>query len=187
MSKYTKLVPVPSKDSMNTGLSSCPTSYIERNFGAPVPRKNVTSKCQSPTVAAWKRVIKTRDVGPFQATGHVRFLEVLAKAFATLENANPDLYARIGNLGCLCVRWVRGKPGIYSNHSWGLAIDLTIDGILDERGDDKVQAGLLEVYAAFKKHKLFWGAEFQTEDGMHFEASSELVMEWIRSGTFMTP
>ncbi|NPT47993.1 hypothetical protein GNZ12_43250 [Paraburkholderia sp. 1N] len=29
-----------------------------------------------------------------------------------------------------------------SNHSWGTAVDLTIAGVLDTRGDNKVQVGL---------------------------------------------
>ena len=112
--------------------------------------------------------METKDVGPFSATGHYKFLEVLERAFRVLKRDNPDLHDRLGSAGCLCIRWVRGSKSVVSNHSFGLAIDLTIDGFLDTRGDNATQRGLFEVYKVFKDHGLFWGAEFKTEDSMHF-------------------
>jgi len=40
---------------------------------------------------------------------------------------------------------------------------------------------MLDLYAVAKKHKLFWGATFGTEDAMHFEASEELIREWVKA------
>lgn len=184
MSKYTDALPSPERASINTGIAPCPTAYLEREFGLPRPRSSIKPTCQPPTVAKWKRVMETKDVGPFSATGHYKFLEVLERAFRVLKRDNPDLYDRLGSAGCLCIRWVRGSKSVVSNHSFGLAIDLTIDGLLDTRGDNATQRGLFEVYKVFKGHGLFWGAEFKTEDSMHFEASAALVQSWIKNGTF---
>ena len=75
----------------------------------------------------------------------------------------------------LCARLVRGSTSASSNHSWGTAIDLTLDGVLDQRGDGRVQVGLTRIAPIFNRHSWFWGAGFRTEDGMHFEASDELL------------
>jgi len=55
---------------------------------------------------------------------------------------------------------------------------------LDARGNGKVQVGCLELNrffvadgAATGEH-CFWGAGFPTEDGMHFEASDQLIRIW---------
>lgn len=122
--------------------------------------------------------METRVIGPFRATGHRLFLSVLEDLHREIERVNPALYAALGTAGVLCVRHVRGVPGVLSNHGLGLAIDYTLNGVLDVRGDGKVQRGLLDLYAIAKRFKLFWGAEFRVEDAMHFEASRELVRDW---------
>ena len=40
---------------------------------------------------------------------------------------------------------------------------------------NKVFRGLLEIYPFFHKHCWFGGAEFGTEDAMHFELAEETV------------
>ena len=83
--------------------------------------------------------------------------------------------ADLGTAGMLCCRLVRGSATAISNHSWGTAIDLTLDGVLDVYGDDKVQYGLTLIAPIFNRHGWYWGAAFRTEDGMHFEGSKALV------------
>ena len=78
----------------------------------------------------------------------------------------------------LCCRLMRGSANAISNHSWGTAIDLTLDGVLDQRGDDKVQFGLTLIAPIFNRHGWYWGAGFPTEDGMHFEGSAAKIGEW---------
>jgi hypothetical protein len=75
----------------------------------------------------------------------------------------------------LCARFVRGSTTAISNHAWGTAIDLTLDGVLDRRGDGRVQVGLTRIAPIFNRHSWFWGAGFRTEDAMHFEGSDELI------------
>lgn len=71
-----------------------------------------------------------------------------------------------------------------SNHGLGLAVDFTIEGRLDTRGDGKVLRGMLELYAILKRFGWYWGAEFPVEDSMHFEVSAEKVAEWEKAGEF---
>jgi D-alanyl-D-alanine dipeptidase len=77
-----------------------------------------------------------------------------------------------------CARYVRGSTRNISNHSWGTAIDLTIAGILDPRGDNQIQFGLHLISGAFNSNGWYWGAGFTTEDAQHFEAGSALVQSW---------
>jgi hypothetical protein len=81
-----------------------------------------------------------------------------------------------------CARLVRGSQHSISNHSWGTAIDLTLNGILDRRGDDRVQQGLVDIAPIFNQHGWFWGAGFGTEDAMHFEIGDELIRRWSADG-----
>jgi hypothetical protein len=83
----------------------------------------------------------------------------------------------------LCARLVRGSHDSISNHSWGTAIDLRLNGILDRRGDNRVQQGLVDIAPIFNQHGWFWGAGFGTEDAMHFEISDELIRKWSVDGT----
>lgn len=131
--------------------------------------------------AATRRLIVTKDVGPFSITGLQPFVHLCERVFERVQVAHPDLYAVLGTAGCWCVRRVRGSHSQPSNHAWGTAIDIKIGGVLDARGNGRVQRGLLALYPYFKAEKCFWGAGFRIEDGMHFEASDQLVREWMRN------
>lgn len=176
MSVFTELVACPRPSEINTGLTPCPTNELVRLHG--MPRKTLSEVCRIVQSPYWSAQMETRSVGPFPVTGHRLFLAVLEQLHREIERVNPWLYAALGTAGVLCVRHVRGVPGVLSNHGLGMAIDYTLNGVLDVRGDGRVQRGLLEVYKVAKRFKLFWGAEFRTEDAMHFEASRELVRDW---------
>jgi D-alanyl-D-alanine dipeptidase len=88
------------------------------------------------------------------------------------------VYRVLGTEGMLCARFVRGSTTHISNHSWGSAIDLTIDGVLDARGDKKVLFGCHLLAPIFNAQGWFWGAGFPKEDAMHFEGGSDLVTRW---------
>lgn len=143
----------------------------------------LTSKCNRDNISQKiEHRIVTRDVGPFSLTGLDLFLDVMEKVFAEFKQVNPGAYADLFNGGCLCVRLVRGSKESPSNHSWGTAWDGGFGGMVDSRGDGFCFKGMLDLYAIAKKHKLFWGATFGTEDAMHFEASEELIREWVKAG-----
>jgi D-alanyl-D-alanine carboxypeptidase/Putative peptidoglycan binding domain len=111
-------------------------------------------------------------------------VDVLTAIMADIKVQRRAVYDQLGTAGMLCCRLVRGSATAISNHSWGTAIDLTIDGVLDPRGDDKTQRGLLDIHPIFNAHGFFWGAAFGTEDSMHFEASDQLIRTWAEAGLF---
>jgi hypothetical protein len=90
-------------------------------------------------------------------------VQELRPAVATLERIladvrmhEPEVYDRLGHMGMLCCRFVRGRRSAISNHSWGTAIDLTIDGILDNRGKNRAQRGLMQIYKHYNKKRPLW-------------------------------
>lgn len=177
---YTQIVPAPKASDVNTGVEPCPTQLIIQRRG--MPRRELSSTCMPATSPYWSKRMVTKDVGPFRATGFEPFLDFLASRFALVKRAKPDLYAVLGSAGVLCIRHVRGRPGVLSNHGFGMAWDGKISGIIDPRGDGLVQVGMLELWKIIKCPELYWGVEFRVEDGMHIEASRKLVMDWIQEG-----
>jgi RNA polymerase sigma factor (sigma-70 family) len=172
------LVPAPAPDSINTGLSACSPRTLARLLGSPIlPGQAWPKDCGQVTNPEFRGRIATRSVGPFRVTGESRAIDRLKTALDDLLAHRPALHAALGSAGMMCVRHVRGAPGVPSNHSWGTAIDFTIHGRLDPRGDRKVQQGLLELYPIMHRHGFYWGAEFRIEDGMHFELAEQTVRE----------
>lgn len=181
MSNLLEIVPIPAKPDMNRGKSSCPTAMLVRRFGS--PRARLSDECEGVTAAFWKSRMVTKSVGPFRANGHRLAVALLAKSLAKVKDRHPELYAGLGSAGMLCCRRVRGSTAL-SNHGLGLAIDFNFNGRLDSRGDGKCQRAMLLLYSVMKEDGWYWGAEFPTEDAMHFEVSAEKVQEWIDAGVF---
>jgi hypothetical protein len=181
---YTALIPKPYAKSVNGGRSPLHLRTVLELIGAPcvIPPKNGGG----PEVITNKRLrakIETVQVHDhFKVTGHALMLRALKRGFDRLKVDHPDLYKYLGSAGGLNVRFVRGSTSSWSNHAFGFAVDLTIAGELDQRGDDKTQAGLLVVYSYLKAEGFFWGTEFGIEDSMHYEISDELVREWHKQG-----
>ncbi|MHC5827253.1 MAG: M15 family metallopeptidase, partial [Nostoc sp.] len=134
---------------------------------------DLTENCSTVQDSRLKKLMVAQDVGPFKITGFKPAVSVLKQIFAQVKQENPQLYSQLGTAGMLCVRKVRGGSN-FSNHSWGTAIDIKINQKLDQTGDNKTQGGLKALYPYFQKEKFYWGAQFPTEDSMHFEASKEL-------------
>jgi hypothetical protein len=109
-------------------------------------------------------------------------VESLRKIMQNIQLTDPDLYARINTAGALCVRQIRGTNGRASTHSFGLAVDLNIDGSLDTLGDGKTQLGLTILADFFRSEGWVWGAAWGREDSMHFEVSRQLLDEWVKEG-----
>lgn len=183
---YTSLVPTPADEHINTNMQPCPTAMLIQRHGPPIKPHLLSPSCKPPTNPYWKGAMVTRQVAdsnPYwngRVTGHHCAVELLEESFRELKRVSPDLYPLIGTAGMLCVRHVRGAPGVLSNHGLGMAIDLTIGGKLDKPGDGMCQRGLLGVYAVFKKFGWYWGAEFSDE--MHVECSRSVVRRWIAEG-----
>ncbi len=97
-------------------------------------------------------------------------------------NAVPDIYAKVGTAGAICARFIRGSNTAVSNHSWGTAIDLTLEGQLDPFADGGTQFGLLILAEYFNDEGWFWGAAYNREDSMHFEVGAETLQTWAAAG-----
>ncbi len=148
------------------------------------PRGSYNQKCRSVTNPKLTNLISYENVGPFNVKGLKPAIESLKEVLAEIKESEPEVFEAIGHAGMLCVRYVRGSSTAISNHSWGTAIDLMLDGHIDTRGDNKVQQGLIKIAPIFNKHGWFWGAGFRTEDAMHFEISDEKIRQWHSDGIF---
>lgn len=173
-------VPLPAPETLNHGLTPVRQALMLATFGR--PREALDGECRTVTNPDLARRIATESVGPFHATGLQPALASLRTIFAAVQAHRPDLAGSAGSAGMLCCRLVRGSRNAISNHAWGTAIDLTVNGVLDPRGDDRVQRGLLELAPYFNSAGWYWGAEFRIEDGMHFEVSAELLADWRATG-----
>ena len=127
-------------------------------------------------------MLVTETVGPIRVRMLQPAIDSLQRVFNKIEETDPDLYARINTAGSLCVRQIRGSRGRASTHSFGLSIDLNIDGKLDTLGDGKTQLGLTILADFFRNEGWFWGAAFSREDSMHFEVSRDKIEQWLAEG-----
>ncbi|MGZ2257445.1 peptidoglycan-binding protein [Roseobacter sp. A03A-229] len=148
------------------------------------PRGTYDQTCRNPTNPQIAALMVTADFGPFRATGLKPAVDALKDIMKEIKRDHRDVHDALSTAGMLCCRLVRGSSTAISNHSWGTAIDLKLEGKLDRRGDDRTQEGLLKIRPIFNKHGFFWGAAFSTEDSMHFEASDQLIREWAAGGKF---
>lgn len=182
--EFGALVPIPA--GINPGVSAAEQSTMLEIFGKPC---ELSADCTAVTNRKVRDLLVSRSVGPFRVTGIRPAVDALERIFTRVKAEHPDLFKVVGTAGVLCCRRVRpaaGKPPSknFSNHSWGTAIDLTVKGALDPRGDGKTQLGIAMLAPFFGEEWFFWGAGFKgrSEDAMHFEASDELVREWERNG-----
>jgi len=173
---YTEMMAVPA--GINAGLNSASPATMMKVLGNP---GNPEDTCGTPSPPL-TRLLKTADVGPFRVTGLFPAIDALTRVFSAVKSNKPDLYGLLGTAGMLCVRHVRGSTVNLSNHSWGTAVDITVCGTLTPLGSPTVQRGIVELAPFMHAQRFYWGAGFHRVDGMHFEASNELVMEWKANG-----
>jgi hypothetical protein len=179
----TDLIDVPS--GINSGVSNAKQSTMLTLLGN--PRDQYTDDCQPVTSPRLAALVVFESAGPFRVRGLAPAVAALRSIFAEVATKAPDVHAGLGTAGMLCARLVRGSAHSISNHSWGTAVDLTLNGVLDQRGTGTVQLGLAQIAPVFNDQGWFWGAGFGTEDGMHFEASDELIRRWHAEGRFGAP
>lgn len=180
-STVTRLVAVPT--GINVGVTSAKQATMLGLLGN--PRSNYDDVCREVTNPALKAHMEIGSVGPFRVQGLRPAVASLRDILAEIAVKQPDVHAALGSAGMLCARLVRNTTtGAISNHSWGSAIDVTLDGVLDARGDNLVQEGLTRIAPIFNRHGWFWGAGFRIEDAMHFEAGDGLIRKWHGEGLF---
>lgn len=108
-------------------------------------------------------------------------------------SANDELSMEDNNTSAFCSREVTGKEGVFSNHSYGIAIDINPiqnpyvrgDIVLPEEGDsfldrNNIRKGMIikgdVCYNAFKSRGWTWGGEWNSlKDYQHFEKEVEIL------------
>ncbi len=174
----TRPVPLPAPNIINQGLVSPGNAFMLQKLGHPLTAQNYSSLCQTPTNPKLRRNLVLDTVGPFRVTGLLPAVLSLKAVMRDIAAAHADIHTALGSAGMLCCRLQRGSSSAISNHSFGTAIDLTLNGELDTYGDGKVQYGLTLIAPIFNRHGWYWGAAFGKEDGMHFEGGKALIETW---------
>ncbi len=177
---YAQVVLIANRRKVNKSLEVASPSFLEATLGR--PREVLSDQCQSMTNEKMSALLVLEEVGPIRVQMLQPAVDSLKRVFENVRNTDPDLYARINTAGSLCVRQIRGTQGRTSSHSFGLAVDLNIDGHLDTLGDGKTQLGLTILADFFITEGWFWGAAFSREDSMHFEVSKQMVEQWVAEG-----
>jgi hypothetical protein len=176
MTNFAKLVPIPHFDAINIGLSPAHQTTMLNIFGPP---GKLTTDCSDITNAKLEALVETRNIGPFKVTGLGNLLDQLVEIFTEVKQKLPDVFQQVHTDGMLCVRAVHGAS-VFSNHSWGSAIDIRFGDDSDEVGDGLMQLGCSALAPFFQVRGWYWGVGFgqsnpKREDSMHFEASDELI------------
>lgn len=177
---YAQVVLIAQRRSINNGMQVATPTFLEEFLGR--PRETLSNSCQPMTNPKLKPMLKVEQVGPVRVQMLQPALDSLGRVLENVRAADQDLYDRINTAGSLCVRQIRGTVGRVSSHSFGLAVDLNIDGQLDTLGDGKTQLGLTILADFFREEGWIWGAGFTREDSMHFEVSRELLEQWREDG-----
>lgn len=177
---YAQVVLIAARRNINRGLDVASPSYLERRLGR--PREVLSDDCEAVTNPDLASKLVTEQVGPIRVKMMRPAVESLRRVFDNVRRTDPDLYARINTAGALCVRQIRGTNNRTSTHSFGLAVDLNIDGHLDTFGDGKTQLGLTILADFFQDEGWVWGAGYGREDSMHFEVSRNKLDEWLAAG-----
>lgn len=146
------------------------------------PRDTKTVDCSGVTQPHLKSLLDTRQIGPIRVTMLRPALDSLERIVTRLKQTEPEIHDALGTAGALCVRLIRGSATQWSNHSWGTAIDLKLQGTLDGFADGGTQFGLLLLAELFNEEGWYWGAAYSREDSMHFEVGVETLLKWQSEG-----
>ena len=169
-------VPVP--QDFNGGLRAVNNSLMLAAFGN--PRESYDQECRPPTDPAFRaRVAFDQRLEPFTSSmwGLARAVDSLKAVLADIKREKPQIHFILDHVGMGCCRFQRNSTTKISNHSWGSAIDLTLEAKLDVRGNGVMQRGILEIAPIFHRHKWYSGATFRVEDAMHMEISRDWLAE----------
>jgi hypothetical protein len=174
---------------INIGMSRPTWQFQESKFGDPGAGCREFPKCRGCACSSSNACITNKltngkqSVGPFRIQANQHFFDVLTTVFQEVLQANPVLYHSLGTQGGFCCRPTvnHGVFGAhFSNHAWGCAVDIEINGVIDPRYDRKAQRGLHQLAVFMNAHRIYWAAGYSAayEDAMHFEPARELIEEW---------
>ncbi|WP_294221600.1 M15 family metallopeptidase [uncultured Shimia sp.] len=168
------------KMAFNLGISQPRNRIMLEILGH--PRSSYTQDCAPVTQEKLRALMETRQVGPIRVTMIRPALASLERIMSKLATSEPEVHEALGTAGALCARLVRGSKRSVSNHSWGTAIDLKLEGRLDGFGDGGTQFGLILLAELFNEEGWYWGAAYNREDSMHFEVGVETLRQWQAEG-----
>jgi hypothetical protein len=168
------------RDRFNKGVTQPRNKTMLALLGR--PREDLGTDCRGITNPRLKALVETRQIGPIKATMLKPALDSLERIVAKLQADEPDIAAKLGTAGALCVRLIRGSNSSVSNHSFGTAIDITLQGELDPFADGTMQIGLVILAEHFNEEGWYWGGGYNREDGMHFEVGEETLRKWVEDG-----
>lgn len=168
------------RDRFNKGVTQPRNKTMLELLGR--PREDLGTDCRTITKPRLKDLVETRQIGPIKATMLKPALDSLERILAALKLDEPDIAAKLGTAGSLCVRLIRGSTSAVSNHSFGTAIDITLQGELDPFADGTMQIGLVILAEHFNAEGWYWGGGYNREDGMHFEVGEETLRKWVADG-----
>src|SRR5260370_3852637 len=94
-------VPIPPRNTINSGLSACTEGTMLKTFGRP---GDLTSDCSDPTGEFRHRIRWNFDVGPFKVSGLDYAVETLLQMFSDVQRENSALYEQVKNEGMICGR-----------------------------------------------------------------------------------
>jgi hypothetical protein len=190
MSKYSELVPLSSITPFNVGLTSASEATMISVLGR--PKMPLTTDDQPDHAsdivkhlegkAKLSDRISVRGIGPAIVS--------LRKVLEKVKAERPDLFNALSSAGMLVVRLRRptsGRPSAQiSNHSWGTAIDFSIDGGRPQGDTGQViPRGIALLVPYFNAQGWYSGIAFH--DDMHFEVSEEKIRAWARDGVIAAP
>jgi hypothetical protein len=183
MTRLSDLIPIPPLETFNLGLHSASESTMIRLLGVPGQK---TDDCSNPTGDFNRHIVENVDVGPFRVSGLNLAVESVKQVFAELKRQAPQVHDEVSTqgLGMLCVRHRRRNRDVFSNHSWGTAIDLKFGLHEVDQGEHLTQRGFLSLFPIFNQFGWYWGAGFSngSVDSMHFELAEETIARLIVGG-----
>ena len=154
--------PLAASGTVNVGLA-CPSSkQMEEILGDPHDART-TSR------------LKRGRFGSEPITALEPALASIDSVLSRVKSDVPELYAVLGTAGMYALRNIRGR-NCYSNHSWGTAIDVKVDGLLVALGANYSCKGLDVLCRYFNDAGWYWGGGYHSrKDAMHFECGLALV------------
>ncbi len=171
---YRHPLPLPPRDSINKGLISPSNAMMLAKFGE--PRDSYSQEDQPVTNPRIKAALVPITIGRNTVYGIQPAVAVLRQVMAAIQTEQPELFPHLGSAGMLVCRYVRGSSRSISNHSWGTAVDITIDGKAEEFGERDVYLGLSLIGPIFNRYGWYWGAGYQrATDCHHFECGGGLI------------
>ncbi len=179
---FVSTVPLPSPDDVNRGLTSPGQHTMIHFFGVP---GELTADCSESTDDKVKAMLTSISIGGRDYKGLAPFLALVEKAIDKTELSQPGIREALRCDGVICVRHQHGFPDVFSNHSWGTAIDLFFGNGPVSQGVPFTQSGILDLYTQMHDEGLYWGGGYHNRsrvDSMHFEASEELLVKWHSEG-----